>query len=113
MKYRLDAKTESYELVTLFGHPVIFSNLRLDRNTVPDGLHMYEVRHDDDCQGIPVELANWIMVNFWGTIISDTPFELIQSERVNNAYRYIEENDWNYEAITMTLDEYMKGEILK
>lgn len=108
MKNRLDANTESYELVTIFGHPVIFSNLRLDRSTVPNGLYMYEIRHDDDCQGDPVQVAKWIMVNFWGTILTDTPIEL--EDRPNgNAIRDIEEDDWNYEAITLSLDEYMKG----
>lgn len=55
--------TEKFEDVTVLGHPMLFTCLRVDRDTVPQGMYMYEVRHDDDQQGEPVQIANWIMVN--------------------------------------------------
>ena len=66
--------TEKFEDVTVLGHPMLFTCLRVDRDTVPQGMYMYEVRHDDDQQGEPVQIANWIMVNHWGTLISNRPF---------------------------------------
>lgn len=63
--------TEKFEDVTVLGHPMLFTCLRVDRDTVPQGMYMYEVRHDDDQQGEPVQIANWIMVNHWGTLISN------------------------------------------
>ena len=70
---------------------------------------MYEVRHDDDQQGDPVQIANWIMVNHWGTLITNKPIRLEPSERINNAYRDIDpEEDWNYEGSTATVKEYME-----
>ena len=51
---------------------MLFTCLRVDRDTVPQGMYMYEVRHDDDQQGEPVQIANWIMVNHWGTLISNS-----------------------------------------
>ena len=68
--------TEKFEDVTVLGHPMLFTCLRVDRDTVPQGMYMYEVRHDDDQQGEPVQIANWIMVNHWGTLISDRPIRL-------------------------------------
>lgn len=65
--------TEKFEDVTVLGHPMLFTCLRVDRDTVPQGMYMYEVRHDDDQQGEPVQIANWIMVNHWGTLISNRP----------------------------------------
>ena len=62
--------TEKFEDVTVLGHPMLFTCLRVDRDTVPQGMYMYEVRHDDDQQGEPVQIANWIMVNHWGTLLS-------------------------------------------
>ena len=57
------------------------------------GLYVYDVRHDDDCRGIPCEIAPFIMVNHWGTIILAEPLELPDDGR-----RYIdEETDWNYD----------------
>lgn len=52
--------TEKFEDVTVLGHPMLFTCLRVDRDTVPQGMYMYEVRHDDDQQGEPVQIANWI-----------------------------------------------------
>ena len=69
---------------------------------------MYEVRHDDDQQGDPVQIGNWIMVNHWGTIISNKPIRLEPSQNRNNAYRDIDpEGDWNYEGTVTTVKEYM------
>jgi hypothetical protein len=59
-----------FEEVTLFGKPALFSAFRIDRTTVPRGYHLYEVRHDDGCQGIAVQLGHRIIVNHWGTIIT-------------------------------------------
>lgn len=73
MMFRKNAMDEVYEEVTVFGKPMLFACLRIDRDTVPKGMYMYEVRHDDDQQGDPVQMANWIMVNHWGTLISISP----------------------------------------
>ena len=106
---RVNAMTEQFEDVTVLGHPMIFTCLRVDRDTVPEGLYMYEVRHDDNQQGDPVQIGNWIMVNHWGTIISNQPIRLEPSPNRNNAYRDIDpEEDWNYEGTVTTVKEYME-----
>ena len=64
----VDARKERFELVEVFDRPMLFTCLRVDRNTVPKGLYLYEVRNDDDQCGIPVEIGRWIMVNHWGTL---------------------------------------------
>ena len=65
--------TEHYEEITVCGKPALFTNFRIKRDTVPDSLYVYDVRHDDDCRGIPCEIAPFIMVNHWGTIILAEP----------------------------------------
>lgn len=72
----VDARKERFELVEVFDRPMLFTCLRVDRNTVPKGLYLYEVRNDDDQCGIPVEIGRWIMVNHWGTLLSATPIKL-------------------------------------
>ncbi|MBR3936186.1 MAG: DUF3846 domain-containing protein [Oscillospiraceae bacterium] len=72
---KMDARQEIFENVTVLGKPMIFTNLRIDRNTVPKGMYAYDVRHDDDMQGEPCEIAPFILVNHWGTIISNTPLD--------------------------------------
>ena len=94
---RVDAKETCWEKVEVLGREGLFTCLRVDRNTVPEGWYMYEVRHDDECQGEPVEIALWVMVNHWGTLLVKEPFDLEKSQLTNNAYLCIDqEEDWNY-----------------
>lgn len=86
------AMTEHYEEITVCGKPALFTSIRIKRDTIPDGLYAYDVRHDDECRGIPCEIAPFVMVNHWGTIILAEPLELPDDGR-----RYIDEDtDWNY-----------------
>ena len=108
-----NAMTEHYEEITVCGKPALFTSFRIKRDTVPDGLYAYDVRHDDDCRGIPCEIASFIMVNYWGTIILAEPLELPDDGR-----RYIdEETDWNYDPFggaeknqkpCVTVEEFIK-----
>ena len=61
---RVNAMTEQFEDVTVLGHPMIFTCLRVDRDTVPEGLYMYEVRHDDDSKATPYRSAtgSWSII---------------------------------------------------
>ena len=43
-----NAMTEKFELVELLGKPVLYSNYRIDWETIPDGYYVYDVRHDDN-----------------------------------------------------------------
>lgn len=109
MSNRCNAMEENFELVTVFDKPMLFTCIRIDRNSVAEGLYMYEVRHDDDQQGDPVEIANWIMVNHWGTLISSEPPALVPSTKINNAYLDINpKTDWSYEDGSFTVKEYME-----
>ena len=90
-----DAMTERYEEITVCGKPALFTSIRIKRDSVPAGLYAYDVRHDDECRGIPCEIAPFVMVNHWGTIILAEPLELPDDGR-----RYIdEETDWNYSPL--------------
>ena len=87
-----NAMAEHYEEITVCGKPALFTSIRIKRDTIPDGLCAYDVRHDDECRGIPCEIAPFVMVNHWGTIILAEPLDLPDDGR-----RYIDEDtDWNY-----------------
>ncbi len=109
MRFGIDAKKESFEEVTVLGVPMLFTAMHVDKSTVPKGLYLYEVRHDDEGRGEPVQLGNWILVNHWGTLISSRPVKLTQVPYRDNAYRDIDpERDWHYEGVETTLKDYMK-----
>lgn len=101
---RENAKEIKWEKVVVLGKEGLFADYRVDRDTVPEGYSMYEIRHDDDCQGDPVQIAKWVMVNFWGTLLVKEPFELEPSPVTNNAYLDIDpEEDWNYTALYVNI----------
>ena len=101
---RFNAMTENFEEVEILGKPALFSSLRIDRSTLPKGLYLYEVRHDDGCQGIACQIARGIMVNHWGTLITREPIKLPP-----DGYRDIEPEDLNYcTGDCSTVKEYVE-----
>ena len=88
---RINAMTERFEEVEVLGKPALFTCLRVDRNTLPPGLFMYEVREDDGMSGIACQIARNIMVNHWGTIITREPIKLPR-----DGYLDIDAEDINY-----------------
>lgn len=105
----LSCQEATFERVTVLGKPALFTCCRTDHKTVPNGLHIYDVRHDDDQQGEPVQIARWVMVNHWGTLLTKEPLPLEENALGNNAYLDIDpENDWNYEGIGCSIEEFLR-----
>ena len=75
---RKDARKELYELMEIDGTPVIFTNMRIDRSTIPDELYLYEVRDSDDLDGSFAEIKWSVCVNHWGSIITKEQFPLTE-----------------------------------
>lgn len=68
-----DYRTEKFQKVSVCGILCDFSDMRIDRSTVPEGRYQYEVADDDESQGNPSRVRSGIMVNFLGTLICDVP----------------------------------------
>lgn len=90
---RYHAMSEEFEEVTILGKPALFTPIRIDRTTVPEGYYLYEVRHDDDCQGDAVQIARNIIVNHWGSLITRDEIHLPA-----DGYLDIEPTDLNYQT---------------
>ena len=71
-----DAQKVTYQEVTIFDRPALFTECRVDRATVPEGVYRYELRHGDEDWGEPVSLSRSIVVNYYGTILTREPFQL-------------------------------------
>lgn len=102
---------QSFEIVTLFDKQVLFTNERINRSHVPDGMYCYDIRHDDDCQGDMAELKDHVMVNHWGTVLCKEPFQ----DREFNGRFYstqegiiIEDDDYNYTGEMYSVSDYCK-----
>lgn len=68
---RVDYNREKFIKVRVCGIECNFSDMRIDRNTVPEGRYQYEVAGDDDSGGDPARIKTGILVNFFGTLICD------------------------------------------
>lgn len=101
---RYDAQEETFEEIELFGKPALFTCIRIDRGTVPKGLSLYEVRHDDDSQGDPVQIGSGILVNHFGTVITRERLNLDQ-----NGFSDMAPEDFSFSTGDCgTVKEYLK-----
>lgn len=61
--------------VEINGVSALFTDLRIDRNTLPPGVSAYDIRSSDDGEPFgTIEPSVW--VNHTGTIVTLTPFTL-------------------------------------
>ncbi len=96
---KVNAKNEEYESFFILGQDALFTNARIDRTTIPEGLYAYDLR--DTCDGNINELKDFVLVNHWGTVLVKEPIPGA-SEGVR-----IKPYDYNYIGDTMTVDEFM------
>ena len=73
---QLDYWQEKFTKVRVCGIECNLSDMRIDRSTVPKEKYQYEVADDDESQGVPARVRYSIMVNFFGTLISDVQLPL-------------------------------------
>ena len=102
---RYDAEPELFSEIQVLGKPALFHDMRIERSSVPKGLYLYEVRHDDDGFGNPVQIAKGIMVNHFGSILTRSPIKLPPGGCLD----IDPEKDWDYgEGNSLTVNEFME-----
>jgi len=69
-----NAQEIEYEAFSIFGHDALFTDKRIDRDTLPKGMHAYDIRHGDD--GDPSMLEKSVNSNFYGTLVLNRPISL-------------------------------------
>jgi len=72
-------ESDRFEAVEVQGKTFLFSNMRMDRESLPEGCYAYDVRDDDECGGNFAQVQPYVVVNHWGTIFG--PEEIILDER--------------------------------
>ena len=76
---KLDDK-EEYDEIELFDKPALFSNGRVDRDKLPEGLFAYDLRGSDDDPGAPVTVENRVVVNHAGSVILSEPLDFGEAD---------------------------------
>ena len=93
-----------YERVRILEKEAFFTCDRIQEDSVPEGLYQYEVRHDDDGLGYPVQIARGILVNFYGSLLCR---EQLEDEETQGTI-YLLEEDWCWMSDrSITLDELL------
>lgn len=96
----VDARNEIFEHIELFDSPAMFTNARVDRSTVPEGLFCYDVRGSDNDPGELCTIENHVLVNHAGTVIGAVDYRLENSD-----YKTIGDGI-NFLGDEITLDEF-------
>ncbi len=92
---------EPFDVVEVCDKKVLFSNNRIKREELPDGVYKYELRYGDE--GNFCSLEKSVVVNFGGTILTKEPLDLGE----DNYLSFDEESDPNFLGEEMTLGEYL------
>lgn len=71
---RYNANEIEYELFEIFGGDALFTDKRIDRESLPPGIYTYELRQGED--GDPATLEKQVLDNFYGTVLMNHPLTL-------------------------------------
>lgn len=88
----------TFEIVRIGGSKdVLFTFNRIDPTTIPDGLYVYDIRHDDDSLGDPVTIEARVLVNRYGSVITTKPIQCIEDDP---DHCYVDIADLSFEHIS-------------
>lgn len=65
-----------------------FSNIRVDRRTLPNGWFAYDIREDDATGDAGTIEDGYVIVNHFGTFLTQTKLELPQEPYVSGGKRW-------------------------
>ena len=100
----VDVQKEVLEEVELLGRTGYFTELRVDKETVPEGMHCYELRHGDD-DGFPVSVEENVRVNYFGAVLLAEALELGNEKALQFGYE-----DFGYTGEQMYLSQVIGGQ---
>ncbi len=99
----VDVQKEVLEEVDLMGRKGYFTELRVDKGTVPEGMYCYELRHGDD-DGFPVSVEENVRVNYFGAVLLAEGLELGEEKALQFGYE-----DFGYTGEQMYLSQVIGG----
>jgi hypothetical protein len=60
----------------------LFTDLRMDVTTIPEGMIPYNIRHSDDDDSVPVTIKTRVAVNYFGTIVVKAPLDFGDADHI-------------------------------
>lgn len=96
---------EKYQRIELFDKPALFSNGRIDRDKLPDGLYAYDLRGSDDDPGMPVTIQEHVLVNHAASVITAETIDL-----TDRGFLYLGEDGLNFTGGEQTVKEFLHAQ---
>ena len=94
---------QEYQEIELFDKPGLFSNGRIAREELPDGLFCYDLRGSDDDPGDPICVEEQVIVNHAGSVILTEPLELPEGRLF-----FTDEEGLNFTGGITTLSQFLQ-----
>ena len=98
------ANDEQYQEIELFDKPGLFSNGRIARDNLPEGVYCYDLRGSDYAPGEPVCVEEQVVVNHAGSVLLTEPLELAEDGRL----MLTEEEGLNFVGGFSTLTQFLQ-----
>lgn len=98
------ANDEQYQEIELFDKLGLFSNGRIARDNLPEGIYCYDLRGSDYDPGDPVCVEERVVVNHAGSVLLTEPLELTEDGRL----MLTEEKGLNFTGGFSTLSQFLQ-----
>ena len=95
---------EQYQEVELFEKPALFSNGRISRDDLPEGVYCYDLRGSDEDPGSPICVEERVVVNHAGSVILTAPLEFPEEGRLY----FTDETGLNFNGGMLTLSQFLQ-----
>ena len=102
------------EVYLIDGTRAAYIDLRVDRNTVPENVHTYEIRDTTDDGGWYIgNVEDFVLVNHAGTMFTAKPLNMRHPDWLSKGvYIDLSDDDEPWEVLddSMTLEEFLSKE---
>lgn len=99
-----DAFAQEYEDAELFGKPALFTSVRIDHATVPDGFYAYEL--SANAEGEPMTVGMEAESGYVGTVITTEPLEIGEDDYLYLGTSGTDDYAITFMGTTNSLDEF-------
>jgi len=98
---KLREQAEVMEGIEVFGHEGVFTNGRVNKKDLPEGLFAYDLRGSDDDPGQFVTIEPFVMVNHAGAVVLSEKLDFGEKDRLELG------EDWTFSGEAgMTLESF-------
>ncbi|MCD8013864.1 MAG: hypothetical protein LUG99_11945 [Lachnospiraceae bacterium] len=102
---RKGADMLGYTQVEVMGIPALFTDAKVEKESVPEGFYLYEVRYGDAVLGEPVQIGKCVIANFFGSLLVSEELEVPWGGYLDINL----EDDWEYGEFIGTLADGIRA----